>query len=258
MNQIIAAFLLGLSFNNLWICAILVFTLQTTGTKTVIGYIIGRTVIILVISLVLGFLGTHLPVKPWFFNFISGLLLILFAVYMHATIVAGWIPYWRRKTLQGSSPASCHGDCSSCGIKETAEYRNACKDCNDSGECLAGSAEFADITRNSRQKWNHDVQENPSPEGFWFGFSVGAFRGGAVCAKLAVLLPLFLESGVLKAGLMAITFSISSSIYPIAGFFIGKYALGLMKYRKPLFIAGNISLIFLGLFYLYRSISHVL
>ena len=57
MNDYVVATLVGFSFGNLWLCALLVFSLQTTNRSTCAGYLVGRILAIIALSVVIAEVG---------------------------------------------------------------------------------------------------------------------------------------------------------------------------------------------------------
>ncbi|MBU1536143.1 hypothetical protein KKF84_12535 [Myxococcota bacterium] len=257
MDQIIVALMLGFSFGNLWLCAILVFSLQTTNRYTCLGYLAGRAATIILLSFALSLLGMVTTFSRAYINLASGILLITFAAYLAATQLAGWIPPWRRRGGVGDpgSP-SCNGECSGCPTREHHEYQSACSSCHDHGACSAEEPEVAPLTEEARKIWGKTEQFSPS-RGFFVGALLGVFRGAAMCTKLIVLVPIIFNASPLKSLAIGGAFALSSSVYPLLGFFLGKFALKLVRHKRSLFILSCLFLAGSGIYYLTAAFRHL-
>jgi hypothetical protein len=260
MSDFTIAIILGFSFGNLWLCALLVFSLQTTNRNTCAGYLIGRAGSIVLLALVLSIIGKFVIIGKPYLNLASGLLLFGFAIYMALIHVFSWIPPWKRgkKETEDGLPdnSSCDGNCSSCPSQSEPEYAEACESCHDHGLCAGEEPEVEFLTREARKQKGKEV-ENDTRKGWIFGITLGAIRGTAMCAKLTVLFPILLSSSILKALGLGIVFSLSSSIYPILGFIFGSFALKLVKLKKVLFIISCIMLSGAGIHYFIKGITHL-
>ncbi len=86
-NDYISALLIGLTYGNLWVCALLVFSLQTTKRSTSIGFLIGRTAAILALSVVVTLIGRVINIPFWHLHLISVTVEIGYAVYKNVRFV---------------------------------------------------------------------------------------------------------------------------------------------------------------------------
>ncbi len=244
MNDYLSASLIGLTYGNLWVCALLVFSLQTTKKLISIGFLIGRTAAILALSVVVTLIGRVINIPFWLLHLISGTVVIGYAVY---TIVRFVI--LRRKEnhslhcLQADSAAE--HNCSACPISANSEYHKYCDSCSDE-TCLYETSEFRSVGRRSSAAVK---------SGFFFGVTVGALRGGVLCSKLLILAPILTRSSLCKSMIISIIFILSSSIYPILGLFVGKAALKFVKFKKALIIGGAAALLLVGGLYIRQGIA---
>ena len=247
-NDYISALLIGLTYGNLWVCALLVFSLQTTKKLISIGFLIGRTAAILALSVVVTLIGRVINIPFWLLHLISGTVVIGYAVY---TIVRFVI--LRKKEnhsphcLQADSAAE--HNCSTCPISANSEYHKYCDSCGDE-TCLYETSEFRSVGRRSHSA--------AAKSGFLFGVTVGALRGGVLCSKLLILAPILTRSSLLKSMIISIIFILSSSIYPILGLFVGKAALRFVKFKKALIIGGAAALILVGGLYIWQGIAIIM
>jgi len=253
MSDYWVAVLLGFSFGNLWICALLVFSLQTTNRSTCAGYLIGRILAIIALSVVIAAVGKMVFVPQGVLNIISGLLLIGFSTYLAATRLFKWVPPWKKAQPSLANGENCDKECNTCPAHGHVEYMRACADCNTSKICEAEEPEVEPLTRQARVKWSRKVSEDKI-SGFALGASIGALRGATMCHKLVVLVPILLTASMFKAFGLGLSFSLSSTIYPLLGFAFGAFALKLIKYKKWLFAVSCVLLILAGARYLVKGI----
>jgi hypothetical protein len=256
MSDYLAALLLGISFSNLWLCVLLVFSLQTTGRATCGGYLLGRALAICALAASAALLGALVPVDRSVINLISGLLLCGFAIYLAATRLGSWRPPWRGRAATGDHQGSpgCDGNCDGCPTRTHEAYASACHSCDDKGLCAAEEPEVEPLTRDARRVWRRRVRE-PQGRGFLFGVGMGAMRGAATCGKLAVLLPVLVQAPVAKAVGVGALFCLSSSVYPLLGVFLGEIALRLVRFKRVIFIAGCLLLALAGVHYLHAGLT---
>jgi len=260
MDLYLTAAGLGLSFGNLWICVLLVFSLQTANRNTAAGYLAGRAVALVVLCLLVALLGraVHLPHAA--LHAAAGVFLLGFSAYLLALHVFAWVPPWKRPTRhvegQEASPATCDHQCASCGLRDDPVAHAACGDCGDHGICSAEEPEVRDLTIAARRTHKKTPDDDPTVAGFGPGFVLGALRGAAMCSKLVVLLPLLLTAGWHQALGVGLVFSVTSSIYPLLGFVFGRFALRLVSLKKPIFWLSSVFLIALGARMLWMAFAH--
>ncbi|HUU26257.1 MAG TPA: hypothetical protein VM123_00460 [archaeon] len=254
MNDYIVAVLIGLSFGNLWVCALLIFSLQTTNRSTCGGYLLGRVLAIIALSLVVAFVGKMVFVPSGLLNILSGLFIIGFSAYLAFTRLFGWVPPWKKPRLpHATGEEGCDHDCSTCPTAGHVEYKSACDACGDPKICEAEEPEVETLTRQARVKWSRDVKEE-KVSGFTVGITLGAMQGATLCHKLVVLVPILLGASMYKAFGIGLSFSLSSTIYPLLGFVFGAFALKLVKYKKLLFAVSCVLLVLAGIRYLVKGI----
>lgn len=255
MNDYLVALLLGFSFGNLWLCALLVFSLQTTNRATCGGYLVGRILAIVLLSVLVAALGKVVTFDKGLINIASGLLLIGFSLYLAATRMYDWVPPWKKPRsphLEGEQ--GCDHNCHTCPTHGHQEYKSACDDCSDQKLCAAEEPEVEVITRQARVVWNRDVKDE-KVSGFAVGMALGALRGTTLCTKLLILVPILLSASLFKAFGIGLSFSLSSTIYPLLGFTVGAFALKLIKYKRLLFGFSCVLLIAAGIKYLINGIQ---
>ena len=254
MSDYLVPLLLGFSFGNLWICALLVFSLQTTNRSTCGGYLVGRALTIVVLSVLVSVLGRVVDVSPNVLGLVSGIFLLVFASYLAATHIFEWVPPWKKKRAKvGPDDHACDGNCKSCPTHEQPEFATACSSCGDDPRlCAAEEPELEALTRDARKRRGRNVGSK-SAGGFVAGMALGTLRGAALCSKLAVLVPVLLGAPVVRAVGMGLTFAVASSIYPLLGFAMGAFALKLVAYKRWLFGASCVMLALFGINYIVRA-----
>ena len=248
-NDYLSAILIGLTYGNLWVCALLVFSLQTTKKLTSAGFLLGRSIAILALALVITFIGRMVNIPFWLLQILSGLVVVGYAVY---TIVRFVI--LRRKNENNHPHTACvddysHSDCQNCPIHQNNEYHKYCDSCGDES-CLYETNEFRSVGRRSHSA--------AATSGFFFGLTVGALRGGVLCSKLLILAPILTRSSLPKSLTITLLFILSSSIYPILGLFLGKAALRFVKFKKALIISGAAALLLVGCLYIRQGIAIIM
>jgi len=247
MDLYLTAAGLGLSFGNLWICVLLVFSLQTANRNTAAGYLAGRAAALVALCLLVALLGRAVHIPHGVLHGTAGVFLLGFSAYLLAMHVFAWVPPWKRPTRQEEhASSSCDHHCDSCAMRNDPIAHAACGDCGDHGVCSAEEPEVRDLTVAARRSHGKDVAMDPGVDGFWPGFVLGALRGAAMCSKLVVLLPLLLTARWHEALGVGAVFSVTSSIYPLLGFVFGRFALKLVSLKKPIFWLSSAFLIGLG------------
>jgi len=247
MGLYLSAAVLGLSFGNLWICVLLVFSLQTANRATAAGYLAGRAAALVALCLVVALLGRAVELPHALLHGLAGVLLLGFSSYLLALHVFGWVPPWRRASSSHEVAAQdCDHHCASCSLRDDPAAHAACGDCGDHGICSAEEPEVRGLTVAARRSHGKRTAGEASAAGFWPGATLGAVRGAAMCSKLVVLLPLLLSSAWHEALGVGLVFSATSSIYPLLGFAFGRLALRLVPLKKPLFWISSLFMAGLG------------
>ncbi len=254
MDLYLSAAVLGLSFGNLWICVLLVFSLQTSNRATAAGYLAGRAGALVALCLLVALLGRVVDLPQAALHGAAGTLLLGFSTYLLALHVFGWVPPWKRPAAGHPEPAGhpdpaghtdpaaagCDHQCGSCALRGDPVAHAACGDCGDHGVCSAEEPEVRDLTASARRAHGKATGDGDGGAaapvaGFWPGVTLGALRGAAMCGKLVVLLPLLLPAAWHEALGVGVVFAAASSIYPLLGFAFGRFALRLVPLKKPLF-----------------------
>lgn len=240
MNDLITAALVGLSFGNLWLCVLLTYTLQTTNRNVCIGFLVGRLIAVFTLAVTVSLLGKLLPIPLALLQIISGSILLLYSIYIcvRYLIIKG-----KKEAAHHSS--SCSHDCGSCVKSQTKDICEACH--NENGDCLAQSDKVNQLTLMSKQ-------DKRGISAVIFGMQLGIFRGSVLCGKLMLLLPLLIHASTFHAIAIAVIFTITSSIYPIAGFLLGKLAMKLIRFKRLALLISSVLLCLISCKYIIDGI----
>jgi len=259
MTDITAAALLGLSLGNVWICALVVFALQTSDRSACGGYLVGRFAGILGFTLFFWLIGGLWQPPHGLINIISALVMLLFVAYFYFRYCRGWIPFWVKKKVvvaadNQADHANCDHDCNTCPVHQSEEWRDACSSCADEKACSAEDIQVEALTRTARIKWNREVTEEKI-SGFMGGFALGGLRGGAMCGRMVILLPLVMTGTLAHATLVGSTFAMTSTIYPVIGMALGSLILKVLPHRQKIFNISALLLLGIAGFYLVKGIA---
>lgn len=262
MNEVATAALLGLSLGNLWICALVVFALQTSDKWACGGYLVGRFIGILGFVFIFWLIGGMIDIPHAWINVISGLGMLLFVAYFYARYVNGWVPPWASKkahhhhaaAADGADHSNCGHDCNTCPVHHDDEWKDHCHDCADEKACSAEDFQVEPITRNARVKWGREVSEE-RVAGFSGGLVLGGIRGSAMCGRLVILLPLVMTGTLGHAALVGGAFALTSTIYPLLGMALGAVILKVLPHRRMIFNVSSLILLFVAGYYLVKGVA---
>ena len=152
MELYLSAAVLGLSFGNLWICVLLVFSLQTANRATAAGYLAGRAAALVALCLVVALLGRAVELPHALLHGFAGALLLGFAFYLLALHVFGWVPPWHRATSSHEDPSGgCDHHCDSCALRGDPVAHATCGDCGDHGICSGEEPEVRALRSEERR-----------------------------------------------------------------------------------------------------------
>lgn len=219
MNDLITATLVGLSFGNLWLCVLLTYTLQTTNRKVCLGFLIGRLIAVFILAITVSLVGKVLPIPLALLQIISGIILLIYSVY----IFIRYLVIKGKKENHHHHDTKCSHDCNSCVKSQTKDICETCH--NENGDCLAQPEKVEQLSLMSKQ-------DKKGFSAIFFGIQLGIFRGSVLCGKLMLLLPILIHASTFHAITIAVTFTVTSSIYPIMGFILGKLAIKLIRFKR--------------------------
>jgi len=248
--DIYTSILLGLSFSNIWICALVIFSLQTSQKSTGIGYIIGRFIGIVIFVLIFHIIGNSIRISNFYLDILSAISILLFGAYFAYKY---WIEQNREDShhnLHSKLSENCEHNCNSCIISKNPEIHQYCESCSDGDKnCSSEDIQIEPLTRETRKLWGKESNKEQKT-GLIFGAFLGIVRGSAMCGRLVLLLPLAIKGSLTNSFIVGASFAFSSSIYPIAILIFGEYLLKLVKYRRAIIIVNSVFLIFLSFYYL--------
>ncbi|MCX7958463.1 MAG: hypothetical protein N3B13_05385 [Deltaproteobacteria bacterium] len=120
------AFFLGLTFSNIWICALVIFSLQTSDKRTGIGYIAGRFAGIVGLVLIFHIMGENIRISSVVIDAFSGLTILIFGFY--------FIFKYKNLYDKGKNSVShrdlsekCEHNCNSCIISKKPDIYKYCE-----------------------------------------------------------------------------------------------------------------------------------
>lgn len=251
--DIYGAFLLGLTFSNIWICALVIFSLQTSSKKISIGYILGRFIGILFLVLLFHLIGKSVRVSEIMINVFSGITMLIFSVYFIIRFSRQSIKKesdWKSRKLM----EKCEHNCKSCIISQMTDIFKYCESCNDgSRSCCSEDIQIEPITREARRLWGKNTSKEEEKSGFFAGIMFGVLRGAAMCGRLAILFPLTIKSSIFDSLIIGTIFALSSSIYPIFAIILGEQILKLVKYRSTMVYINFVFLVIISAYYFYHA-----
>lgn len=240
MNDLLTAALVGLSFGNLWLCVLLTYTLQTTNRNVCLGFLIGRLIAVFALAITVSLLGKLLPIPLALLQIVSGAILLAYSIYIcvRYVIIKG-------KKESAHHNAHCSHDCNSCIKSQTEDICETCH--SENGDCLAQSDKMDQLRVMSKQ-------DKKGISAITFGIQLGIFRGSVLCGKLMLLLPLLIHASTVRAIAIALLFTITSSIYPIAGFLLGALAMKLIRFKRVALLISSALLCFISCKYIIDGI----
>ena len=231
-EELLAAFIIGISFSNAWVCILLGFS-TTSGTsdsaeqKNVgLFFILGRFLGLMILGMVIVSLG-------FIFEGYIFYLLLLFAAF---TIVFGLLiifkVYHRIKN---------HGIFTKVKGKPSEQCNNAYLG---AGSCIGKS--------------KTDLKTGINPKGDMtksYGFFLGVFRGATPCIKVLILAPLLLVSPLDLAIMMVLVFTAATTTYPVIGFLSANLFKNFRKYDTFVQTVGAVMLIGIGIFMMLNELA---
>lgn len=246
LADIYTSILLGLSFSNIWICALVIFSLQTSDRLTGIGYIAGRFFGIVAFVMIAHILGDRFEPDHFTLDIISGISVLLFGIYFiyKYSLLTG-----KEETHQKSHIENCEHNCESCIVSKHPDIYKYCESCaDDNKSCSSEDAQIEPLTREARKLWGKD-SDGVQKTGLLFGAFLGIVRGSAMCGRLIILLPLAIKGSLIDSVFIGSAFAFSSSLYPILAMLLGEYLLKIVRYRRLIIVVNSIFLLILAGYY---------
>lgn len=245
MKDYLSAFMIGISFSNMWICALLIFSLQQLKKNVCIGYLSGRIITTILMSIMVSFIGRAINFNTGILQIISGIIIITFSICM---IFRFAFPKTIKKNINDDSThATCINDCNTCSVKKINSFKNYCYNCQDNQlSCLAENTEI---------EYLNSIEKNNKYLNTIFGIILGSIKGVIFCGKFLIIAPIMFSATVLNSLIIGIIFSISSSIYPVLGFIFGSAILKVIKFRRIIFVSSGIAVVLIGVRYIFSGIA---
>jgi cytochrome c biogenesis protein CcdA len=235
LEELFAAFVIGISFSNAFICILLGFgTSSVEQRQTGLFFISGRFVGLIIIGLLIALLGVFFSDQITYFIILFGILTIVFGGFIIFKI---YRRYQRHSISGPKSPelnnhiGSDNGGCMRFG------HRNTNPGC---------SVHFR--TNHNNQKNVNNENQHPSTITSRYSFFLGIFRGATPCLKLIILAPLLIVVELQLALLMILIFASASTLYPIIGFLSANLLTSFKKYDAYVQVVGAFVLISIGIF----------
>jgi ABC-type nickel/cobalt efflux system permease component RcnA len=257
MADLYTAILLGLSFSNIWICALVIFSLQTSHKSTGAGYIIGRFAGIIVFVVLFHIAGNSIKISAFYLDMLSAISVLMFGIYFIYKYSRGQVEEGHYHNLHTKISEICEHNCNTCIISKNPEIHKYCEDCSDKErDCSSEDIQIEPLTREARRLWGKNSY-GAQKSGLLFGLFLGLLRGSAMCGRLIILLPLAIKGTLLNSILVGFSFALSSSIYPLAILIFGDYILRLVKHRRAIIIANSLFLILISFHYIRHVINNL-
>jgi hypothetical protein len=257
LGLILSAALIGFSFSNTFMCAAI--ALSTTlgrGFKASAGFFIGRILGIILIGSFLALFGFYLEIDTQLMLYIFGGLTVTFGIFI--LVFPGLSS--RLRILKNCEAGVCD-DCAEdhSTYNEDGSISHDCSHCSSSGQCPSAkkdgkdvSSEVGRISKRSRMAAKFESL------GVFGIFLMGLIRGATPCLKLILLLPLIISLPFLESLAITSTYALSSSLWPIMGIagamIIGNFSP--QKMSKYLAKAGALSMIIIGIYFLYKAYNY--
>ncbi len=233
-EEILAAFIIGISFSNAWVCVLLGFgtTSGTTTEQKNVGlyFIFGRFLGLMILGLIIISIGVI------FEGYVS-YLIIIFAV---STILFGFAIivkiYHRLKKHRGDAvlnlrthePEQKHRVSIACHIKRILPKPRTMQRNKISSEGI-NDAQTLHLSKR-------------------YGFFLGVFRGATPCLKMLILTPLLLIVELPLAIVLIMVFAGATTLYPVLGFLTANLFTNFRKYDTYVQVVGASLLIGIGIF----------
>lgn len=237
---ILSAALIGLSFNNSFMCILLsVNATVNAGIKGGIAYLIGRFLGILCLGAFIALFGLYVNLNARFMLYLFGGIATCFGLIL--LLFPGIII--KTRLLRKCEGMTCD-DCSD-------EKDNDCSGCPSSGSCTTS-------TEDQKHRKLSKLESRMSKFGIAGMLLIGALRGATPCVKIFILLPLLLTLPFLSSLTIAATYALSSMVYPLLGMSLASMLVSAdnPKLRTVLMRLGAITMFGIGLYYIYKAWSY--
>jgi len=239
IEELLAAFIVGISFSNTFICMLLGFGATSVERKETGKYFIfGRFLGVVMLGLIIASLGLILIGVMNYLMIIFGILTITFGIIIFYNIYHKFKQNTRKQKI-----ASCNtqdnNTCSSCAAHKNSAQTTSCESCT-STTCTAGNNEHVCKTIPKSMQGTKLTKR--------YSFILGLFRGATPCLKMIIIAPLLIVTDFWTAVVMVLIFAASSTLYTIIGFVSASVLINFKKYESYVQVAGACILIAIGIF----------
>jgi len=232
--ELLAAAAVGLSFSNAWLCMGLSFGTRGRSARTGTRFILGRLLGLVIIGLLISLVGAVMDIPPLYFVAIFGAGSVLFGLLMLVGLLGGPGPVKRRiRHALGLQRAGLAGG-------------------REGGHCPEGANEARGREGGTENVGNGGATGRLGDRG---AFLLGVMRGATPCLKLMVLAPLLIAVGPLPAVALTVVYAVASTAYPLIGFLLAA-SLSYTRYERPLRVAGAGLLMVIGVYMLVNEYIH--
>ncbi len=227
-SLILAASLIGLSFQNSFTCVLLTFSTSAgQGIRAGIGFVTGRLLGVLILGSAFALIGSMIEIDTRSMLYTFG----------GITVVLGGLLLWNPPFLSriGLGPSCRGGACRECDDRAVGHVGHDCMDCPSKDGC---------------------GKKRPHPRWGDLGFfTMGLVRGATPCLKVMLLVPLWVTLPFLQGAAITAAYALTSSIYPIVGIALASMLSDLTpKHIGPyLSKAGALAMIVVGLYFIYKA-----
>jgi threonine/homoserine/homoserine lactone efflux protein len=230
-SLLVAAALIGLSFQNSFTCVLLTFSASAgQGFRAGIGFVAGRLLGVLILGSVFALIGSMIEIDTRSMLYLFG----------GITVVLGGLLLWNPPFLSkiGLGPGCRGGPCRDCDDSAVELKAHDCRECPSKDGC--------------------GEKRPPSRWGDLGFFSVGLVRGATPCLKVMLLVPLLVTLPFLQGAAITATYALTSSIYPIVGIALASMLSDLTPKRIGPYLsrAGALAMIGVGLYFIYKAYNY--
>jgi len=262
IEELIVAFLIGLSFNNAFICILLGFGITSNTnidnkassngsvtehqgyTKNCRGkgvvqnkkqrnigmyFILGRFIGLLILGIIIALIGVIFIEFIFYFMILFAVLSIIFGAFIIYKVYHR-IQHLKNHPNKGLGGPLCRHNIANGKLKKS-------KNSN-------GLAWFGGSNSESRNGGGITKQ---------YSFGLGLFRGATPCLKVIILAPLLLIFPLPGAVLLILVFAATSTIYPLIGFLSANVINNFRKYDAYVQTTGAIIIISIGAYMIFNQ-----
>jgi len=251
-SLVLSALVIGLSFNNTFLCTIMAFSSSVgRGIRFGVGFIFGRLIGIMGLGLAFVLFGMYIDIDLGIVLAISGVSCILFG------IITLLFPGFAKKL---KIVRDCEiGGCKNCDAHQLEENQvskvgHDCFSCAIAGSCSGKAGLDKKYLATEKEKWR-PLSRMEGTLGFFGVTLLGFLRGASPCLKVLLIIPLLLGLPLLDSISLSAIYALSSSIYPVIGIAIASVvdALAFERFRPYLVRIGAVSLVIIGSYFIYKA-----